>query len=162
LTAASLGLIAREAGTSKPAVLYHFGSRENLLHEMTQRALSELQRVFLEIARHAKHDARAQVTLDGAFAKENRVMLSAARELMTLGGRDGVVSDLVRRAFEEVEQGVAELLPEGMQDPAQTASDIVRSVFGFLSLWLCHQDVDPGVFQAGALRASLRLGVLGS
>ena len=39
LPAASLGVIAKEAGTSKPAVLYHFGSRENLLREMAARAL---------------------------------------------------------------------------------------------------------------------------
>ena len=158
LPSASLGAIAREAGTSKPAVLYHFGSRENLLHEMTARALRELQHVLLDIAREARPPSRTELTLDVTFAKENRQMLAAARELMALGIRDGVVSDLVSNAFDEVERTVAGLLPDHVQDPLRAASDIVRSVYGFLQLWLCHQDEDPGRFQAGALRVSVALG----
>ena len=161
LPAASLGAIAREAGTSKPAVLYHFVSRENLLHHMASRALEHVQQVLLEIAREAERIARTQITLESVFSNANREMLSAARELMALGGRDKVVSDLVRRMFDDVERTVAELLPGPAGEARQIASDIVRSVNGFLHLWLSHQDADPGPFHAGALRVSLQLGAAG-
>jgi AcrR family transcriptional regulator len=161
LPAASLGAIAREAGTSKPAVLYHFGSREKLLHHMASRALEHVQVVLLEIAREAERSARTQITLDSAFSNSNREMLSAARELMALGGRDKVVSDLVHRMFDDVERTVADLLPGPVGDARQIAGDIVRSVNGFLPLWLSHEGADPGPFQAGALRVSLQLGAAG-
>lgn len=159
LPAASLGAIAREAGTSKPAVLYHFGSREKLLQEMVSRSLVHVQEVLLGIAREAERSERTQVTLGCAFSAENREMLSAARELMTLGGRDKVVSDLVSRAFAQIEREVAELLPNQTGDVPQRASDVVRSVIGFLHMWLSHHEADPAPFLAGALRVSVQLGV---
>src|SRR5215467_3823544 len=39
LAGASLAAVAKEAPTSKPAVLYHFGSREHLLYEVASLAL---------------------------------------------------------------------------------------------------------------------------
>ncbi len=157
LSGASLGLIAKEAGTSKPAVLYHYGSRDNLLHQMASRALAQLQALVLDIAREAERPERTQIALDVTFAKENRLMLCAARELMSLGIHDGVVADLVRRSFDEVERTIAMLLPESIDNRLQIASDLVRAVYGFIELWLVSGDEDPGPYQAGALRVSLRL-----
>ena len=157
LPAASLGVIAKEAGTSKPAVLYHFGSRENLLREMAARALEQFQ---LNVFDRARADDPADTTrnaLDILFAKENRANMAAARELMSLGLRDPVVGERVRSVFDQIEGMVALTLPETHERPLEVAEAMVGSVHGFIQLWLCTGDQDPGPYKAGALRACLQL-----
>jgi AcrR family transcriptional regulator len=152
LPAASLGAIAKEAGTSKPAVLYHYGSRENLLREMAQRALTGFVSRIIEASRLRIADAGARHGLEVVFSEEMRTDVAAARELMSLGMRDAVVGETVRKSIDEVERAVALLLENSVNDPQQVADDVVRSMLGFVEMWLCTSAADPAPFRDGAMR----------
>lgn len=162
MPAASLGVIAKEAGTSKPAVLYHFGSRENLLREMANRALEQLESIVDEVASDEKVDDRIDTILSHIFTKENRIAMAAQRELSTLGIRDRVVGERVRRAYERIEHMIALLLPGGLPDRIERAQDLVRSLSGFVQTWLVSGEDDPGPYYAGARRVVHRLAALDS
>ena len=152
LPSSSLGAIAREAGTSKPAVLYHFGSRENLLREMAKRALTGFVSRIIEASRMEVAQEGARHGLEVVFSEEMRIDVAAARELMSLGLRDAVVGETVRKLMDEVERAVALLLEDSVADPHQTASDVVRSMLGFVEMWLCTAASDPTPFREGAMR----------
>lgn len=157
LPAASLGAIAKEAGTSKPAVLYHFGSRENLLREMSARALQQFTSSAFSVIRSDDPYERTRIGLDNLFAPENKTNVAAARELMSLGLRDPVVGEMVRKSFEEVERAAALLLPDSIEEPERVAEEMVRSVHGFLQVWLCTGGDDPTAFKQGAMNVCLKL-----
>ena len=152
LPSSSLGAIAKEAGTSKPAVLYHFGSRENLLREMAERALTGFVSKILEASRMELAREGVRHGLEVVFSEEMRTDVAAARELMSLGMRDAVVGETVRKLIEEVERAVAFLLEDSVIDAQQTASDVVRSMMGFVEMWLCTAASDPRPFSEGAMR----------
>ncbi len=157
LPASSLGAIAKEAGTSKPAVLYHFGSRENLLREMSARALKQFTSSAFEVIRSDDPYERTRIELETLFSPENKTNVAAARELMSLGLRDAVVGEMVRKSFEEVERAAALLLPDHVEEPERVAEEMVRSVHGFLQIWLCTGGGDPTPFRQGALNVCLKL-----
>jgi len=157
LPAASLGAIAKEAGTSKPAVLYHFGSRENLLREMASRSLEYFQARAAEVSSDGQELDRLGVIVEDVFRKENRLSLMAARELMSLGMRDPVVGEMIRSAYERVDATVAGTLPEAMPDRFTVAQDLTRAVGGFIQIWLCSGEEDPAPYRAGAQRVRARI-----
>ena len=152
LPSSSLGAIAKEAGTSKPAVLYHYGSRENLLREMAKRALTGLVSRIIEASRNDVAQAGARHGLEVVFSEEMRTDVAAARELMSLGIRDPVVGETVQKSIEEVERAVALLLEDAVDDSYETASDVVRSMLGHVEMWLCTGASDPKPFREGAMR----------
>ena len=154
LPSASLGAIAKEAGTSKPAVLYHFGSRENLLREVAKRALTGFVSKIIEASR-----SDGAHGLEVVFSEEMRTDVAAARELMSLGMRDAVVGETVRKSIDEVERAVAYLLEDMVDDSYEVARDVVRSMLGHVEMWLCTGASDPAPFREGAMRvlAGLKL-----
>jgi AcrR family transcriptional regulator len=156
LPAASLGAIAREAGTSKPAVLYHFGSRENLLREMASRSMVYFQARAAEVSQDVG-PPNLGVILEDVFRKEHRLTLMAARELMSLGMRDPVVGEMIRSAYERIDATVAATLPDTLADRFTAAYDLTRAVAGFVQIWLCSGDEDPAPYRAGAQRVRERI-----
>ena len=152
LPASSLGAIAKEAGTSKPAVLYHFGSRENLLREMASRSLVYFQARVAEVSQNGQAPGTLGVVIEDVFRKENRLSLMAARELMSLGMRDPVVGQMVRDTYDSIDASVAAILPDTIADRLTAAQDLTRAVGGFVQLWLCSGEEDPAPYSAGAQR----------
>lgn len=157
LPAASLGVIAKEAGTSKPAVLYHFGARQKLLREMAKRSLSLFVGNVQNLATHHGEADRTRIAFDAIFSKDNRELLLAVRELETLGARDEEVALLVRRSFSDFEQLLGPLLPQPSEENDEIVSDMTRCVYGFLQRWLCEGVEDPTRYKQGALHACLKL-----
>ena len=153
LPASSLGAIAKEAGTSKPAVLYHFGSRENLLREMCARAFQLFQNDIMA----GVHGSSEPPGLEHVFSLKHRPILAAARELMSLGQRDPIIGEMVGKCFGEIERAVALLMPDSVSDPLDRAEDIVRSAHGFVQVWLCSGDDNPEPYKEGTRRTIARI-----
>ena len=152
LPSASLSAIAREAGTSKPAVLYHFGSRENLLRAMAERALTGFAASVIEASAHDDPLEGSRRAMNLLFTREQRIEAAAVRELMSLGTRDAVVGKTVRKAFGDVELAAARRIEHLVDDADEVAADMVRSILGFVQLWLCSGAADPTPFKNGAMR----------
>ena len=72
---------------------------------------------------------------------------------MSLGMRDAVVGEVVRKVFGEVERAAARLIEHLVDDADQVASDMISSLHGFAQLWLCTGSEDPAQFKDGATRA---------
>jgi AcrR family transcriptional regulator len=98
LSGASLSAVAADAGTSKPALLYHFGSRENLLREVAVMAVSVFQKL-LEAAGDEGIPARkrTEASVAALFSPSNRTLLVCVHELVGLGMRDPEVGGLLNR-----------------------------------------------------------------
>ena len=152
LPSASLSAIAREAGTSKPAVLYHFGSRENLLRAMAERALTGFVASVIEASAQDNPLEGSRAAMDLLFASEQRIEAVAVRELMSLGMRDAVIGEVVRKTFGELERAAARHIEHIVEDADEVAADMVRSIHGFIQVWLCSGADDPTPFKNGAMR----------
>lgn len=154
LPTASLAAIAREAGISKPAVLYHFGSRLQLLRAMTVRALDRLR---AELERRCDPPDAGARTVEFLFSPEQRTLLSAVRELMGIGSRDPVVAETVRKALDELQSHLAARLSGRVANRDELAHDLVVSIHGVVSIWLSTGAGDPGPFREAAARICQRL-----
>jgi AcrR family transcriptional regulator len=159
LSGASLAAVAKEAHTSKPAVLYHFGSREHLLHEVASLALG----LYREIlgppeSRGTTPQARSESAIAKIFAPEHRTLLGCIHELVGLGMRDPAVAQLMRSSMEEVLQGPARALSHLSSDQARSiARALVMTVHGHVELWLCSDPADSKQFIESATRAALAI-----
>jgi AcrR family transcriptional regulator len=144
LVGASLAAVAKEASTSKPAVLYHFGSRERLLHEVASLALG-LYRGLLGPAEASGPSprTRSEAAITAIFAPENRTLLGCIHELVGLGMRDPAVGELMRQSFEEVLLGPTHALAHlGPERARSTARALVTTVHGHVELWLFAEPSD--------------------
>ncbi len=109
--ATSLDALARELGVRKQTVLYHFGSKELLLHAVVEQAAIELGDVLEEALRHADPalgNVDACVRAIFRLAIRRPELLGIVRELGRLGdpwvGRMVEVLDpLVKRATDFLE-----------------------------------------------------------
>jgi AcrR family transcriptional regulator len=159
LAGASLAAVAKEANTSKPAVLYHFGSRERLLHEVASLALGLYRGL---IGPPESLGPTAQSRSEGAIAKifapENHTLLACVHELVGLGMRDPAVGQLMRESLEEVLQGPMNALSHLGHDEARSlARSLIMTVHGHVELWLCSDPADSKQFIESATRAALAL-----
>src|SRR5215831_856235 len=148
LAGASLAAVAKEAPTSKPAVLYHFGSREHLLYEVASLALG----LYRGIVGPSDGDAatlrpRTEATIATIFAPENRTLLACVHELVGLGMRDPAVGELMRTSLEEVLAGPTQALSHlGHERARAIARSLVMTVHGHVELWLFADPADAKQF----------------
>jgi AcrR family transcriptional regulator len=157
LSGASLATVAAEAATSKPAVLYHFGSRDRLLHEVAQLAFG-LYRGLLPTENDQPTRARTEATIAAIFAPENRNLLMCVHELIGLGMRDSAVAELMARGLDDVLQGPIRALGYLGADQARAiARSLVMTIQGHVELWLCADPADTKQFIEAATRASMAL-----
>jgi len=159
LVGASLAAVAKEASTSKPAVLYHFGSRERLLHEVASLALG-LYRGLLGAADASGPSARgrSEAAIAAIISPENRTLLACVHELIGLGMRDPAVGDLMRRSFEEVLQGPTHALGHLAPERARAiARSLITTVHGHVDLWLLADPADSKEAIESASRAVLAI-----
>jgi AcrR family transcriptional regulator len=157
LAGASLATVAGEAATSKPAVLYHFGSRDRLLHEVASLAFG-LYRGLLPADDGPSPRVRTESAISAIFAPENRNLLACVHELIGLGMRDPAVAELLARSFDEVLQGPIRALSHlGPEESRSLARTLVMTIHGHVDLWLCADPVDTKQFIESATRAALAL-----
>lgn len=160
LGGASLAAVAKEAHTSKPAVLYHFGSRDRLLHEVASVTFALYQGLLGPAeSRGPTPRTRAESAIGSIFAPENRTLLACVHEMVGLGMRDPAVSALMRASFEEVLQGPTNALGPhlGQEEARAIARSLVMTVHGHVELWLCADPADSKQFVESATRAALAL-----
>jgi AcrR family transcriptional regulator len=109
--ATSLDALARELGVRKQTVLYHFGSKELLLHAVVEQAAIELGEALEEALRHADPalgNVDACVRAIFRLAVRRPELLGIVRELGRLGdpwvgGMVEVLDPLVKRAADFLE-----------------------------------------------------------
>jgi len=160
LSGASLAEVAKEANTSKPAVLYHFGSREHLLREVASLALGLYRNLLVPSeSRGPSARARSEAAISAIFAPENRTLLCCVHELMGLGMRDPAVGQLMRNSLEEVLIGPTNALAPfaGREEARAVANAMVMTVHGHVELWLCADPADAKEFIESATRGVLAL-----
>ena len=157
LAGASLATVASEAATSKPAVLYHFGSRDRLLHEVASLAFG-LYRRLLPADDAPSPRMRTEAAITAIFAPENRNLLACVHELIGLGMRDPAVGALLARSFDETLQGPMRALQHlGPEEARALARTLVMTIHGHVDLWLCADPTDTKQFIESATRAALAL-----
>ena len=159
LSGASLAAVAKEANTSKPAVLYHFGSRERLLHEVASLALGLYRNLIgPPESRGPTPRARSEAAIAKIFAPENHTLLACVHELVGLGMRDPAVGQLMRSSLEEVLQGPTNALGHLGHDEARAiARSLIMTVHGHVELWLCSDPADSKQFIESATRSALAI-----
>jgi|SRR5262245_58273038 len=157
LSGASLATVAAEAATSKPAVLYHFGSRERLLHEVASLAFG-LYRGLLPIDDGQPTRARTEATIAAIFAADNRNLLMCVHELIGLGMRDPAVAELMARSLDEVLQVPTRSLSFlGADEARAVARTLVMTIQGHVELWLCADLADTKQYIESATRAAIAI-----
>lgn len=160
LWGASLAAVAAEAGASKPAVLYHFGSREKLLREVAILAVG----VFRSVLQSAQAETlpprdRTAASVAALFTAENRTLMVCVHELMGLGMRDAEIGALMTRSLEETAVGPAKTLEKqhGLQ-ALSVARSLIMAVQGHVELWLCAgSEADPKPYVEAATRTALAI-----
>jgi AcrR family transcriptional regulator len=159
LSGASLAEVAKEANTSKPAVLYHFGSREHLLHEVASLALGLYRNLLVPSeTRGPSARARSEGAIAAIFVPENRTLLACVHELIGLGMRDPAVGQLMRNSLEEVLTGPTHALAHlGREEARAIARAMVMTVHGHVELWLCADPADSKEFIESATRGVVAL-----
>lgn len=159
LAGASLAEVAKEANTSKPAVLYHFGSRDHLLHEVASLALG-LYRGLLgpPESRGSTPRTRSEGAIAMIFVPENRTLLACVHELVGLGMRDPAIGELIRTSLETVLQGPTIALEHlGREEARAISRALIMTVHGHVELWLCADPADSKQFIESATRAAFAL-----
>jgi AcrR family transcriptional regulator len=159
LSGASLAAVAAEAGTSKPAVLYHFGSRERLLRQVAALAVSTFRRLLDSAAEEGTTPRKLTLaSVAKLFEPEHRALLVCLHELLGLGMRDPEVGRLMLRSLEETAEGPAQSLARLHGAHAMDlARALVMSVQGHLEFFLCSGATDPTPFVESATRTALAI-----
>ncbi len=159
LWGASLAAVAAEAGASKPALLYHFGSREKLLREVAVVAVGVFK-TLLDSARDegAPPRKRTETSVAALFSEQNRTLLVCVHELLGLGMRDPEIGALMTRTLGETALASARTLERihGPEAPA-IARSLIMAVYGHIELWLCSGERDPAPFIEAATRTALAI-----
>jgi AcrR family transcriptional regulator len=157
LAGASLATVASEAATSKPAVLYHFGSRDRLLHEVASLAFG-LYRRLLPAGDEPSPRMRTEAAITAIFAPENRNLLACVHELIGLGMRDPAVGELLARSFDEALQAPIQALQHlGPEEARALVRALVMAIPGHVDLWLCADPADTKQFIESSTRVALAL-----
>ena len=159
LSGASLAAVAKEASTSKPAVLYHFGSREHLLHEVAQLALGLYRHVVEPAERGPTPRTRTENAIAAIFAPENRTLLGCVHELVGLSMRDPTVAELMRKSLEDGLNGPISALGSqvGADEARAIARALIMTVHGHVEMWLCSDPGDSKEFVDSVTRSALAL-----
>ena len=154
-----MAAVAADAGTSKPAVLYHFGSRERLLRGVAALAVG----VFRSLLDSAQNDGgsprtRTKASVATLFSAQNRTLLVCVHELLGLSMRDPEVCALMTRTLEEAAVAPARSLEKQHGDRATSlARSLIMAVHGHVDLWLCSGDSNPAPHIAAATRTALAI-----
>lgn len=159
LGGASLAAVAAEAGTSKPAVLYHFGSREHLMRQVAVLTVGSFRRLLDSASDEGMTPRkRTLAAVAKLFEAENRPFLVCVHELLGLGMRDPEVGRLMLRSLEETAEGPAQSMTHIHGDQAtDLARALIMSIQGHLEFFLCSGSDDPRPYVESATRTALAI-----
>jgi AcrR family transcriptional regulator len=171
LSGCSLAAVARVAGCSKATILYHFGTRDGLLVAVIAEGanffLQTIEAAFstYEPGQRSIEDA-IRSAMTALFRQENHLLLSAERELASLGQRDPAVAaelvDGVARLVEAIAQfGVSIELGPDLDDLRERAGCMVAATFGHVELWLCSGGNDVAPHRDAAVRSARAIALEG-
>jgi AcrR family transcriptional regulator len=155
-----LAAVAAEASTSKPAVLYHFGSREQLLRQVAAVAIAIFRRLLDSAAEEGVSPRKLTLaSVAKLFEAENRELLMCVHELVGLGMRDPEVGRMILRSLDETAEGPAQSLARVHGEHApDLARALIMSVQGHLEFFLCSGgDADPKPYVESATRTALAI-----
>ncbi len=164
LSGCSLAAVARVAHCSKATILYHFGTRDGLLSALIAEGasffLATIEAAFSSYAPDTGGiEGAIRTAMTALFREENFVLLSAERELASLGQRDPAVAaellDGVARLVEAIaEFGLSIDLGPDLDDLRARAGCMVAATFGQVELWVCSGGGAPLVHREAAVRSS--------
>jgi AcrR family transcriptional regulator len=171
LSGCSLAAVARVARCSKATILYHFGTRDGLLIAL----IAEGENFFLATIESAFSsyepgtggiEGAIRTAMTALFREENLLLLSAERELGSLGQRDpAVAAELisgVARLVEAIAQfGLSIELGPALDELRARAACMVAATFGQVELWLCSGGGDPSPHREAAVRSSRAIALEG-
>jgi len=160
----SLATVARSAGCSKGTILYHFGTREGLLIALVAEGVNFF-RATLEAAFSSYAPGQGGIedairtAMEDLFRSENRMLLSAERELSGMGQRDeAVAAELLQGVAGLIESiarfGVSISLGPGYPELCERAACVVAATFGHVEVWLCSGGGDPEPHREAAIRSA--------
>ncbi|MEE3327337.1 MAG: TetR/AcrR family transcriptional regulator [Myxococcota bacterium] len=160
----SLATVARSAACSKGTILYHFGTREGLLTALIAEG-TNFFRATLEAAFSSYEPGQGGIedairtAMTDLFRAENRMLLSAERELSGMGQRDeAVAAELLQGVAGLVESiarfGVSISLGPPYPELCARAACVVAATFGHVELWLCSGVEDPQPHREAAIRSA--------
>ena len=137
LVGATLGRVAEEAGTSKPSVLYHFGSLDGLRHQMANRTRERVTDLLFRAGAGAPENLveRGRALLAAVFHDDSRDLFRASVEMLIVGGRDPVIAAVSREIFDRAVTLVA-LFAGPVVGAQETAHSVVAAVQGEIFIWL--------------------------
>jgi len=167
----SLSTVAKSAGCSKGTILYHFGTREGLLKALIAeganffRATLESAFSRYEPGQGAIEDA-IRLAMTDLFRAENRMLLSAERELSGMGQRDEAVAHELRQGVAVLIQSIARFgvsisLGPDYQELCTRAGCMVAATFGHVDIWLCSGGGDPEPHREAAVRSARAIALEG-
>ena len=147
LAAASLAEVAARAKVSKALIVYHFGGVAGLRREMTVRAAERFEGVALGAAirkQGGSLEERGLAALDAIFEPENRSLLLAMHELLSIAPREPELAAAVRHYEKPIRKLVAALVG-GQDDPRvlRAGAQVMAAVHGCISLWIWSGAGDP-------------------
>ncbi|MAJ59698.1 MAG: hypothetical protein CBC48_06740 [bacterium TMED88] len=160
----SLAAVARVADCSKGTILYHFGTREGLLVALISEGANFL-RATLESAfsryepRQGGIEESIRVAMTDLFRSENKMLLSAERELSGMGQRDPAIAAELSSEVATLIESIARFgdtisLGPDYEDLTARALCVVTATFGHVELWLCSGGGDPVPHREAAIRTA--------
>ena len=151
--AASMNLIAAEAGITKPVLYRHFGDKGGLYRALAEHHIGELlARLRAGLATRGGLRARTRATIDAylaAIEEQPQVYrFLVERAAVEEPGVRGQVARFVRRFGEELAAGIASE-PELARIPGQRALIWAQGIAGMVQgagdWWLDHPEVPRAV-----------------
>jgi AcrR family transcriptional regulator len=134
----SVSDIAEHLALSKGTIMYHFGSKDQMLRELCldfmRRRLAELELIVEHVPRNDERLAALVVSLMTCFRDERAASVAFAREFMRFS-TDPVMEDVrdLRRRYLD---GIRELLDRGMADGSFRQTD--GKIVALQIIGMCH------------------------
>ena len=171
LSGCSLAAVARMGGCSKATILYHFGTRDGLLIALIAEGVNffraTIESAFTSYQPNAGGiEGAVRTAMTDLFREENLLLLSAERELASLGQRDPAVAAELRQGVAELVEAIArfglsiELGPD-LDDLRARAGCMIAATFGQVEIWIYSGGGDPAPHREAAIRSSRAIAMEG-
>ncbi len=171
LSGCSLAAVARGADCSKATILYHFGTRDGLLIALIAEGANffraTIESAFSSYEPNASGiEGAIRTAMTDLFRKENLLLLSAERELGSMGQRDQAVAEELLHGVSGLVEAIAsfalsiELGPD-LDDLRARAGCMIAATFGQVEIWLCSGGGNPAPHREAAIRSARAIALEG-
>ncbi|MCP5043967.1 MAG: TetR/AcrR family transcriptional regulator [bacterium] len=171
LSGCSLAAVARGADCSKATILYHFGTRDGLLIALIAEGANFFRATIESAFSSYEPDAGGiegaiRTAMTDLFREENLLLLSAERELGSMGQRDQAVAEELLHGVSGLVEAIAsfalsiELGPD-LDDLRARAGCMIAATFGQVEIWLCSGGGNPTPHREAAIRSARAIALEG-